>query len=392
MARGPALRQRDLIFAVTRLATLVGRRDRESNLLPDVDLEILDTSRLVSRRHAELRVRDGQVVVVDVGAANGVWVNGARLEPLTERDLQDGDAVTFGDVTLVFASDAKWPEGVVAEWEPAAGAQRRSGAERTMTFGNGVLGQLAPALARQEFILHYQPKVSLATGRIEAVEGLVRWRHPQLGLLAPDQFVHVAEQNALVKVLTQTVLAIGIQQSKEWMAAGIDVTVAINLAVQDLEDARFPGKVADLLAASRLPGERLQVEITETGVMGHREQALRSLSDLRGLGLQVAIDDFGIGHSSLAYLKDLPATELKTDQSFCRDLDENDQIILRSAIALGHALGLHVTAEGVETERSVELLRAMGCDSAQGYHFGKPMPAEEMTARLRSQARGWQRR
>ena len=386
MARGPALVHRELIFPIASASAVIGRRDRASGHAPDIDLEVLDTSRMVSRRHAEVRVRGEDVVIADLAATNGVWVNGIRLGPGAERRLTEGDAVTLGDVTLMFLADAGWPAGVEAEWAQGPG-RRPTPAEQTMTLGSGILDELAPALSRGDFVLHYQPKVTLATGRIEAVEGLVRWRHPTRGLLHPGEFVQLAEQTALVKVLSDIVLAMGIRQATEWMAGGLDVVVAVNLAVQDLEDVRLPGRVAELLSTARLPAERLQVEITETGVMSRPEQAKRTLTELRRVGVLVAVDDFGIGQSSLSYLKDLPATELKTDQSFCKDLDDNDQIILRSAIALGHAMGMHVTAEGVEDARAVELLRAMGCDAGQGYHLGRPAPPEEMTALLLARER-----
>jgi EAL domain-containing protein (putative c-di-GMP-specific phosphodiesterase class I) len=372
MASGPALVYADLSFPIHRLCNTVGRRNFADSAVPTVDLTPLDRDRVVSRRHAEIFVRGNSVVVVDLGARNGVFVNGGRLAPGEERVLSESDAISFGGVALSYQNNAAWPDGLSAEWATAF----ESAADVTVASAGTLTGQLHDAVERGELLLHYQPKVTLATGRLEAVECLVRWMHPVRGLLYPDVFLPLAEGTGYIRAMTTWVLETAVLQGAAWRADHLDVHVAINVSTRDLDDNRLAARVDALLHAAKVDPKNLIIEITETGLMADPKRAIDNLLALKSVGVSVSIDDFGIGHSSLAYLKQLPADELKIDKSFTMSLDSNSIAILRSAIQMGHDLGMRVIAEGVETEAAVSLLRELGCDVGQGYHFGRPAPAE----------------
>jgi diguanylate cyclase (GGDEF)-like protein len=241
-------------------------------------------------------------------------------------------------------------------------------------------GELRQALDRGELLLHYQPKVDLTCGRVIGVEALVRWQHPQRGLIPPDNFIPVAEQSGLIRRLTCWVLEQAVRQLGEWDRAGLDLTIAVNLSMHDLHDPQLPVAIAALLASENVASNRLKVEITESTIMADPTRALEVLAQLRSLGLEVAIDDFGTGYSSMAYLKRLPVDELKIDKSFVKNLasDHSDWAIVRSTIELGHNLGLRVVAEGVEDWACWEQLARLGCDIAQGYHMSRPLPLLEL--------------
>jgi len=247
-------------------------------------------------------------------------------------------------------------------------------------------GELRRALEAGSDELHlvYQPKLSLRSGRCVGVEALIRWRHPQRGLVQPDQFIPLAEQTGLIKPLSQWVLNTALEQAQRWSAVGLDIPIAVNLAMRDLHDPELPETVAALLQRWQVPPSRLMVEITENGLMAEPARALQTVTGLRTMGIRIAIDDFGTGYSSLAYLKRLPVDELKIDRSFVRELadDSDDLAIVRSTISLGHDLGLSVVAEGIEDALTWDLLQEHGCDVGQGYHLGRPMTANEIAARF----------
>lgn len=383
MASGPALVVGELVFPIHRRVNPVGRRNRADGAVPAIDLSPLDRDRVVSRRHAEIVHADGVLDLVDLGARNGVFVNGERLASGGRRTLVDRDSLSFGGVALTFVDEAAWPDGLAAEW---AGSGPIPGAfddahDVTVASGGTIRGQLHEAVSRGELLLHYQPKVELASGRLEAAECLVRWRNPARGLLYPDAFLPLAEATGYVRTLTGWVLETAIGQCAAWRAAGLDLATAINISTRDLDDERLPERVAALLAAAAVPPARLIIEITESGVMAEPRRAIANLVALKATGVRLAIDDFGIGQSSLAYLRELPADELKIDRSFSMSLDAHSRAILRSAVDMGHALGLHVIAEGVETAEAVEVLRGLGYDAGQGYYFGRPVPADEQIGR-----------
>jgi diguanylate cyclase (GGDEF)-like protein len=243
-----------------------------------------------------------------------------------------------------------------------------------------VLGDFRRGLASDEFVLHFQPLVELERSRVLGAEALVRWEHPELGLLLPGDFVPIAEQSGLIGPLTRYVLERAVAECKNWHADGRDLGVAVNLSVRDLLDRDLPNQVASVLNAYHLPPGKLHLEITESMIMSDPDRALATVRRLRDLGVRISVDDFGTGYSSLANLKRLPVNELKIDRSFVSSLmrDKSDLIIVRSTINLGHDLGLGVIAEGVEDEMTLKRLSMLGCDLAQGYYLGRPRPAADL--------------
>ena len=235
-------------------------------------------------------------------------------------------------------------------------------------------------------MLFYQPKVECRSGRVEGFEALVRWQHPRLGLVLPDRFIPLAEEAGLIDAVTRWVLDAAVRQWQTWRSAGMDLSLSVNLSAFDLQDPALPTFLGRLLSASGFPAQALTLEITETAVLREPARALDVLRQLRALGVRASLDDFGTGYSSLAYLQQLPVNELKIERSFVRELahEARDQAIVRSTIQLGHSLGLTVVAEGVEDKTTLDLLAGLGCDQAQGYLLGRPMPAAEVRRWLRA--------
>jgi diguanylate cyclase (GGDEF)-like protein/PAS domain S-box-containing protein len=246
-------------------------------------------------------------------------------------------------------------------------------------------GELRQALAGDEFVLHFQPLVNVETGRVVGAEALVRWQHPRRGLLAPDQFIPLAERTALIEPLDQWVLNAALQECRAWQATGFEVAVAVNLSTRSLQNPALPGLVSELLERAGVAPGYLHLEITETSVMADPAQTIEVLSQLRAKGMRVAVDDFGTGYASLAYLKRLPVDELKIDKSFVAGVstDSKDLAIVRSTIGLGHELGLEVVAEGVEDGATWELLASAGCDLVQGYYISRPVASAAFRDQLR---------
>ncbi len=246
-------------------------------------------------------------------------------------------------------------------------------------------GELRRAIDGGELVLHYQPKADLASGRVTGVEALVRWQHPERGLLAPDRFVPLAERTGLVRELTRHVLAAALGQLRAWEADGIVLDVSVNLSARDLLDTELPATVERLLDQQGIEPRRLELEITESVLLTDPTRAGGVLGRLDAMGVRLAIDDFGVGYSSLAYLKRLPVGAIKIDRSFVTNMgrDENDAVIVRSTIDLGRTLGLRVVAEGVEDERAWSELVRLHCDQAQGYFLSRPLPPEALAAWLR---------
>jgi EAL domain-containing protein (putative c-di-GMP-specific phosphodiesterase class I) len=244
-----------------------------------------------------------------------------------------------------------------------------------------LMGELHHAIEHNELLLFYQPKINLKTRRILGVEALVRWQHPYRGMIPPDQFILPAEQTGLIHPLTQWVLAAGMRQCKAWREAGMALTVSVNLSARNLLDMKLPGQVAELLRMTGVSAEWMTFEITESAIMADPVRALEILNMLHEMGIRFSIDDFGIGYSSLAYLKKLPVDEIKIDKSFVINMIKNlsDAVIVRSTIELVHNIGLRVVAEGVENKDLWDRLSALGCDMAQGYYMCRPLPAEELT-------------
>jgi diguanylate cyclase len=246
------------------------------------------------------------------------------------------------------------------------------------------LGELRQALDRDELLLHYQPKLTLGSGAIAGVEALVRWMHPEQGLLLPGEFVPLAEQTGLIKPLTSFVLRSALRQVSAWRREGHDLSVAVNVSERSLLDPDFPDEVACLLSAAGVAPARLELEITEGTIMADPVRAAAVLRHLDALGVSLSLDDFGTGYSSLSRLRELPISEIKIDRSFAAriETDERDVAIMRSTIELGHNLGCSVVAEGLETEQALERVTTLGCDTGQGFHIARPLDARAITAWL----------
>jgi diguanylate cyclase (GGDEF)-like protein len=243
-----------------------------------------------------------------------------------------------------------------------------------------LLGELRRAIDHQQLILHYQPKVNAHTGQMLGVEALVRWQHPEHGLLPPGEFIPLAERTGLIGPLTNYVLDAALRQCRDWRQAGHELAVAVNVSARSLLDLAFPDQIAGLLARWELPARLLVVEITESTIMADPTHALEILSRLNIMGVQVAIDDFGTGYSSMAHLKTLPVHELKIDRSFVSQMtsDTRDAVIVRSTVDLGRNLGLRVVAEGVEDVVTLRELDALGCNAIQGYYISRPVPGDDL--------------
>jgi EAL domain-containing protein (putative c-di-GMP-specific phosphodiesterase class I) len=253
---------------------------------------------------------------------------------------------------------------------------------------------LRRAIDRNELMLHYQPLVSLQTGVAIGVEALVRWKHPELGIVSPGEFIPLAEETGLIVPLTRWILRTACTQMREWQKAGTDLeTVSVNVSAYRFNDSDLPGSIADALNSCGLDGSHLCVELTESVMMESAEDTIATLQALKKLGIKISIDDFGTGYSSLSYLKRLPIDTLKIDQSFVRNVAaETDDAAIASLItSMAHNLNLSVVAEGVETEAQRESLKSKGCDVIQGYLISRPLPPAELTEFLESR-RGAQKR
>jgi len=251
--------------------------------------------------------------------------------------------------------------------------------------------ELRAALEKGQLVLHYQPKVDMRSGNIVGMEALVRWQHPQRGMIAPSEFIPFAEETGLIVPLGRWVLQEACRQNRAWQELGIaDLVVAVNISGVQFQQRDLVETVADALETSGLAARHLELEITESVVMQNAPEAIVMLEQLHRMGVGLSIDDFGTGYSSLNYLKRFPIDTLKIDQSFIRDIssDNDDAAIVRAIIALAHGMRLRVVAEGVETVGQLEFLRALGNDQYQGYLYSKPLPAAEMEMRLLAKAEG----
>ncbi|MEO3939013.1 EAL domain-containing protein [Dermatophilaceae bacterium Soc4.6] len=247
---------------------------------------------------------------------------------------------------------------------------------------------LQAAITTGQFVLHYQPKVDLTTGGVHAVEALIRWEHPTRGLLYPDAFVGLVEVSGLMRSMTRLVLGLALDQAATWQDQGRQLNIAVNLSASSLVDDALPDEVFGMLATRGVPPSALQLEITEDFLMADRDRARRILTRLRGGGVEISIDDYGSGYSSLSYLRDLPVDELKLDKSFVFPMtdDVRAAALVSSSIALAHSLGMRMVAEGVETHHAYAELVRLGCDQAQGYFICRPVPASQLDDWLRHRA------
>ncbi|HEX6638288.1 MAG TPA: EAL domain-containing protein [Steroidobacteraceae bacterium] len=249
-----------------------------------------------------------------------------------------------------------------------------------------LLGELRRAVERNELRLYYQPKVSLHTANISAVEALIRWEHPTRGMVPPDQFIPFAEHTGYIKLLTRWVMREAVRQCGEWLRQDLRLQVSVNISARDLMNRDLPDQVSALLAEHQVPAALLCLEITESGFMDDPAHAQKVLDRLFDLGVKLSIDDYGTGYSSLSYIMRLPVQELKIDRSFISRMaaDEEISTIVRSTIDLGHNLGLKVVAEGVEDQSVWNILRSLGCDDAQGYYMSRPLSPDLLLAWIRA--------
>jgi diguanylate cyclase (GGDEF)-like protein len=306
-------------------------------------------------------------VALDVEASVGV-----ALSPWHGSDTEQ--LLRNADVAMYVAKEVKAGAVLFAPEEHVTGPSRLT-----------VLGDLRTALdSGDQLSLHYQPKITLGCGGVEGLEALLRWAHPERGHIPPSDFIPVAEGTGIIIRLTERVLGMALTQLRSWLDAGVAVPVAVNLSARCLLDASLPDLVARLLDEHGVPASLLRLEVTESAVMSDTARCTDVLQRLHELGVHLSIDDFGTGYSSMVHLRRLPVDELKIDRSFVLGMTTTtqDAVLVRTAIDLGHNLGLTVVAEGVEELEHADALRILGCDVAQGYHFARPMPVDDVTRLL----------
>jgi diguanylate cyclase (GGDEF)-like protein len=252
-----------------------------------------------------------------------------------------------------------------------------------------LVADLRQAIDRRQLSLRYQPKIELRTGRVIGTEALVRWQHPVHGMILPSRFIGLAEQIGFIKPLTLWVTEQALRQCRRWRDAGLEVTVAVNLSAGSLQEAHLADQLAEIIQDCHAESSWLEVEITESVVMSDPVRAMEMLTRMHRMGLRLTIDDFGIGHSSLSYLKRLPVQGMKIDQSFVMEMARLDDVIVRSTIDLAHNLGLQVVAEGVESREIWSRLIVLGCDAAQGNYVSGPLESEKVAAWINEWESPW---
>ncbi len=341
------------------------------------------------------------VILEEVKSPEDVLAGARRIQSLFEKPIQVSGhqfSTSFSIGIALYPQDGEDPHTLLRNADTAmfrAKAAGRGGYqfyELDMTRDAIAKERLETALresvSQKAFEVHYQPLVRLRDSRLAGFEALLRWRHPTLGKISPERFLPLAEELGLISGLGDQVLQQVCDQVTSWRDAGLEPgRVAVNLAGEQLRNPDLPAKVNQALAEGRCPPQSLEFEVTENFLMHTADRSLEILRQLRNIGLELAIDDFGTGYSSLAYLKLLPISRLKIDRTLVTGLpeDENDRAITRAVIAMGHALGLKVLAEGVETEAQRRFLQEEGCDEAQGFLFGQAMPATAATEMLEKQ-------
>jgi diguanylate cyclase len=320
-------------------------------------------------------------------AAAAIKMREALAVPLPVEGMTVEIEATAG--IALYPDHGEDPESLLQRAEVAMRSARRSSVGHELyaaardEFSPGrlrLVAELRNGIDAGELELHYQPKVRLSDDAVVGVEALVRWNHPEHGLMGPDEFIPLAEHTGLIRPLTLRVLETALDQCAAWRAAGLELGVSVNFSARNLTDPELPRHVKRLLEERGLPPKMLEIEVTEDAVMADPKRAREVLMRLDAMRVWLAMDDFGTGYSSLAHLKQLPITTLKVDRSFVTSMesDEDDAAIVRSTIALARNLGLRVVAEGVESEAALTELRELGCDFAQGYHLTRPLPAGEL--------------
>jgi EAL domain-containing protein (putative c-di-GMP-specific phosphodiesterase class I)/FixJ family two-component response regulator len=241
------------------------------------------------------------------------------------------------------------------------------------------------AINQSEFVLYYQPQFEISSGNLISCEALVRWQHPDIGMVFPDDFIPLIEKNGWMKLLTGHVIKTAVEQEQQWKKMGFTIPISINISSSDITSLSLPEQVSELLENNQLTPNMLKLEVTESALMGELVTSLDILTRLRLKGIGLSIDDFGTGYSSLSQLHKIPFSELKIDKSFVMAMtqDAEARAIVKTCIVLGHELNMKICAEGVETKAHLEQLRILGCDIAQGYYFSKAIPAQTLTIRLK---------
>lgn len=239
---------------------------------------------------------------------------------------------------------------------------------------------LADAILNNQLVLHYQPQIEIKSGSLAGVEALVRWQHPEYGLIYPDAFISLAEESGLITDLTAQVIKLAVDQVLHWKSKDLMLQVSVNISADNITSLTLPEQLRNLLDNHKLDPAMLTLEVTESALMGELVTSLDILTRLRMKGINLSIDDFGTGYSSLSQLYRMPFTELKVDMSFVMNMTDDDDArgIVKTCITLGHELKMEVVAEGVENKETLDLLAGMGCDIAQGYYIARPMPADEL--------------
>ncbi|MEV8508396.1 bifunctional diguanylate cyclase/phosphodiesterase [Actinoplanes sp. NPDC051475] len=331
------------------------------------------------------------VILPGAGPDEAMALLTASRARLTEEIVLDGIPLTieasFG--VALYPEHGAGVEELLKSADAAMYQGKRGTAGIVLYAGGGVAhatqwlvvqAELRHALERDELVLHYQPKIRLADGQICGAEALVRWQHPMRGLLAPAEFLPAAEQSGLIEPLTAWVLRRALADQRDWTAAGRDWPVSVNVSARNLDAPGFTGFVTGLLAETGTPADRLMVEVTETALAGDTANATRTVVELVGLGIGVAVDDFGVGYTSLSQLRNIPVSEIKIDQLFVNGVGRNPQseAIVRSIVELAHGLGCWVTAEGVESAEARSWLEEAGCDAVQGLLLAPPLTWNEL--------------
>lgn len=337
------------------------------------------------------------VMVSGAAASSAARRCANRMLNVLSRPFYLGNAAVRVNAAIgasTFPRDATRPDELLRRAEQALSAARRAGPNafrsvqtrsRSGTDAQTLLRDgLRTAVARNELELHYQAKFDLANGRITGAEALLRWRHPDLGLVEPARFIPLAEADGYIVPIGEWVLRAACEQVRRWRDRGIEMQVGVNVSARQFREGNLAQRILDILQAQRVDPSWIELELTESAVMDDADGVVAALEHLKASGVRLAIDDFGTGYASLSYLTRLPVHVVKIDQSFVRGLanrSDNGAIVL-AIVRLARNLGMDVIAEGVETGRDLAALRAWGCDRAQGYFFGKPLRAEEFTARF----------
>jgi predicted signal transduction protein with EAL and GGDEF domain len=342
---------------------------------------------------------DEFVIVEDMAQGDELHHAAERILALLDRSfaVNGHNFHVCGSIGIaVFPYDGATPEDLIKNADAAMYKAKREGKNNIQFYSADLATEMSDfylleqrlklAIERDEFLLHYQPQIDLASGRIGSVEALLRWNSPDSGMVSPMQFIPVAEETGLIRAIGEQVFRKACEQWRVWSDQGLRLKMAINVSPVQFRDDHFVSQMEKLLEEVGMPPSCLEVEITEGVLMGNADKARSKLNALRDLGISIAIDDFGTGYSSLEYLKDLPINCLKIDASFVREIQSgrHDLAIVRTIEALGRNLQMHTVAEGIEESAQYDLLKDIGCSFGQGYFISRPVSAVELETLLRA--------